>query len=297
MSRALQGLRLRSLVVATVAAVAGMFGGSSGAHAGYVVSGGSSGVAISSNLSILSLVNADLSVNYLAGTAPTPYSTSLSTTANTNISSGGFLTGTLLSGSTGILTSTVSSTINGVSTSGSANGTTLINNLNLNVLSTLVSIGASTLSTSSTSSGSYGSLSSSGSSTISNLAVSVLGIDITNQLKASDGTFVNVSALGGTLATLGGLEIGIDMKSVTGDGLVSSAITTDNIVVQFNSVSALSFTINGTLDIGQSQASILASPASAVPEPSSLVMTALGLISGGAFGLRARRTKQRVPQV
>jgi hypothetical protein len=286
--------RVRSgWLVAAVTIVATLAGGISSARAGYDVSGASSGVAVFSNLSIPLLANANVSVNSLSGTAPTPYNSTLSLPAGATISSGGFLTGTLLTGNTGLLTTTISSSVDGFSVNGSANGTTLINNLGLNVLDTLVSINATTLMSSSTVSGSYGSLTPVGATSTSGLDVKVLGIDVTSLLMASSGSIVNINGFDGL--AVAGLSIGLNVMTTTGNGTTTSGITTDNLIVQFNGLSYLGLSIGGTLDIGQSQASMVSS-AGAVPEPSSIALTALGLLSLGAFGIRQKH-KRRLMQL
>src|SRR6185312_5546685 len=171
--------------------------GNSQARAGFVVSGQSDGVAISSNLTIASLASANISLNPLQGSAPAPYNLNLTNSLGGNFSAGTYnlpVLGTqevLLSGSTGLLTTTANSNIDGVSNSGMVSGSTAINNLNLKVLSTLLvpvlTINATTLTTASSASGTYGSLTASGTPTITGLAISVLGINVTALVEASAG--------------------------------------------------------------------------------------------------------------
>ncbi len=297
LSRPVQGFRPRVLIVATLSALAVLAGGSTAARAGYDVSGNSSGVAISSNLSLLGLVNANVAVNQVAGTAPNPYSTTLSPSVGANISAGVVGLNTLLQGTTGLLTSTAASSIDGVSTSGSASGSTVINNLNLNVLASslplvnaLVTVKATTLTTNSSVTGTYGALSPTGAFTFSGLEIDVLGVNVTALIEASAGASVDI-------ASVAGLSIGLNVVSSTGDGISTSSVTTDNLIVSFNNASALGVALNGSLIIGQSQAFIQAAPGTAVPEPSSLAMMGLGLLLTGGFGYRARRRQRPLMMV
>ena len=286
------GFRLGSLVLLVLGVVSTM-GRDGQARAGYVVSGQSGGVAISSNLSVTSLATANVSINSQQGSSPSPYNTTLANNAGATISAGAYnlpVLGTpevLLSGTTGLLSSTVTSNIDGLSGSGFASGATTINNLNLKVLGTLgvpvVTITATTLTTTSTASGTFGALNSIGMPSFVGLSIFVLGVDVTALVQASDGILVNI-------AGLAGLQIGIDVKTFSGNGITSSGVLTDNIVVQFNNAVTLGGTLNGQLRIGESFASISASP---VPEPSSVVMMGAGLLLTGAVGLKRGRRVSR----
>ncbi len=292
-SRFVQRSRHDSFVAATLTVVAILVVTTSGARAGYDVSGTSSGVAVSSNLSVLSVVTANVSLNALSGTAPNAYNSNISTPSAT-ISSGTFLTGTLLTGSTGLLTTNVSSTVDGIGSAESTNGATTVNNLNVNVLSTLVQIQATTLTSSSTVSGGYGALAASDSTGFSGLGIKVLGVDITSYIEASAGAEVDVSTLGiPALSALANLKIGLDVSTTTGNGTTSATVKTDNIIVDLTGVTYSLLALGGTLEIGQSQAS-MTSAFGTVPEPSSIAMTGLGIGLIGVFGARRGLRNRRI---
>jgi hypothetical protein len=263
-------------------------------QAGYLT-GQSGGVAVSSNLSIASLATANVSVNPESGSAPSPYNLSLTNSLGATISAGAYnlpVVGTsevLLSGNTGLLNTSADSNISGGITSGTATSSTTIDNLNLNVLNTLVTpvlnITATTLTTSSSVSGTYGALTANGNPSFLGLTITVLGVNVTGLVEASAGALVNISGLAG-------LRIGIDLATYSGDGVASQGVVTDNIVVDFNNAVTLGGTINGQLTIGESQASMTASP---VPEPASIAMMGLGLLLVAAAGAYQRSQRERSP--
>jgi hypothetical protein len=293
LGRYVQRFRLPRLALAwLVTAVAALSWGGQKAQAGFVVSGQSSALAISSNLTIGPLATATLSVNSEQQSAPAAYNLSSTNTLGAMVSAGAYnlpIFGTpevLVSGSTGFLHSAIASTVDGFANTASASGATTVDNLNLKVLSTLdipvVSISATALTTSSSVSGTYGSLTASGTPTFVGLAIDVLGIDVTALVEASAGVVVDI-------AGLTGVSIGIDVVTTGGDGITTRSVTTDNIVVNFDNALTLGGTINGSLVIGQSQASLLASP---VPEPASVAMMGLGLFMAGAVGFRRSRIRR-----
>jgi hypothetical protein len=264
-----------------------------------IVAGQSNGVAISSNLTLTPIigatVTANLSVASLSDSAPTPYTTSTSTSGS--FSAGTVGLGSLVAGSTSAITTSVNSNITGSLTSGSAAGLTTIDNLSLSILGGLVipelSIGATTLTTDTTAAGTYGALVGGASPAILGLSVDVLGLNITSDLTA--GALVEVASLShlvglSALAAITGLEIGIDVSSTTGNGTSSVSETSDNIILMFTNVGTLDGNLNGTIEIGQSFASI---EATAVPEPASVAMLGLGLLFAGTVGARRIRKGQR----
>jgi hypothetical protein len=287
------GFRSHSLAIVLIASsIVASPVASDQARAGYVVSGQSGGVAVSSNLSITSLATASVSVNPESGTAPAAYNLNSTNSLGATISAGAYnlpVFGTpevLLSGTTGYLNTSAVSNVDGISVSGSASASTTVDNLNLKVLNTLVvpvlSIGATTLTTSSSVSGTYASMTASGTPSFTGLDISVLGVDVTALVEASPGVLVNISGLTG-------LQIGIDVTTYSGDGITSKGVVTDNIVVDFNNAATLGGTINGQLIIGQSEASLTTSP---VPEPASVGMMGLGLLLVGAVGAYRSRCKR-----
>jgi hypothetical protein len=279
-----QRRRVGSLGIATLAMVTILAGGNRGAQAGYVLSGGSSADTIVTNLTVAGVASS-VTVNPLSGTFPATYSTT-----NQLLSGSAGVTG-VLSAATGVNTSTIGSTLNGVGTTGSATSSNLINGTGANVtILGLLNIQASVLMTNASASGTStdlaGSLTSSGMASVEGLKATVAGglVDITSQLK--DGAFVDLSANLGLAK--GAVLVGIDIVGTSGDGITSAGATADNIIVQLNTNVLNLGLVSGTIDIGQSSASVAATAAS-VPEPSSVVMTVFGLLMTGFAGIRRTR--------
>lgn len=224
-----------------------------------------------------------------AGSAPPSYSQS-NTVASVNQSAaiGGLVT-LNQNLSTGLITSTASGTATG------STATSTINNLSaglsgLNGLfdSNVLSIGATTI-TSTSSASSAGGLTTSGSSLIEGLRItgSLLGnlsLDLSALANAAPNT---------TVLNLGGLSLIFNQQSTLGDGINSIGTSTNAIQLNFNNFVSGTRLLNGTVNIGHSEA---LATAAAVPEPATWAMMLLGF---GVIGtaMRRRPARQRLLQV
>jgi len=191
--------------------------------------------------------------------------------------------------STGVITSTASGTATG------STATSTINNLSagLNGLfdSNVLSIGATTI-TSTSSASSAGGLTTSGSSLIEGLRItgSLLGglsLDLSALVNAAPNT---------TVLNLGGLSLIFNQQSLLGDGINSIGTSTNAIQLNFNNFISGTRLLNGTINIGHSEAFATAGAVAAVPEPATWAMMLLGF---GVIGtaMRRRPVRQRLLQV
>jgi hypothetical protein len=288
-----QGFRCRSIVIATLAAVAVQVGGTRGAHAGYEITGGSSGSLISANVTAGSLLGTTAILDSLANTAPGAYNTT-SPLVTASVGIIGLFSATA---ATTVSTTSISSNIGVGSTTGMTNGSTTINNLNL-VLLNLVTITAATLTTNSTASGTAtganGSLTASaaaGTPGITGLGFSVGGADVTAVVDAvlQTGAIVDVTQALGISPLVADIKIGLDVTTTFGNGSTMAGITSDNLIIQVTTLG-----IGATIDVGQSSAYV---SAVSVPEPASIAMMGLGLAGVFAFGRKVKGRKPQTPAV
>ncbi|WP_152569485.1 MULTISPECIES: PEPxxWA-CTERM sorting domain-containing protein [Sphingomonas] len=188
--------------------------------------------------------------------------------------------------STGLITSTAAGTPT------SATATSTINNLSAGLTglfdANVLSIGATTI-TSTSQASSAGGLTTSGSSFIE-------GLRITGTLLGSLGIDVNalVSAAPNTTFSVAGLSLIFNQQSMLGDGINSIGTATNAIQLNFNNFAAGTRLLNGTINIGHSEAFVTSAAVAAVPEPSTW---ALMLIGFGAVGLAMRRKPSRTLQL
>ncbi len=174
--------------------------------------------------------------------------------------------------STGVLTVNAAG---GISTSEAASANATVNGISLSVLDVLASVlglTATSVQSSAAVQGPFGALTNAGTTTIEGLSLNGLAVGGASFVPGVNDIILN--ALGVTVT--------LNKEVLTGSAASGESLAVNAIDVSFNNVLAtLSGTtglLNGTIDIGNSFASITAN-AAAVPEPASLALLA------GSFGL------------
>jgi hypothetical protein len=280
MNRIVRDMSFKSALagVALCALIAG--GAPSLAHA-TVISGSSSAFDDSVNLVVTpGLVVSSGPVVAVSGTAPPLYNTSNFALSASVL--GGFIT-------TNIITANANSNVDGSAGSKSAAGTVTINNFSLGGLLSFGGITATTLQSTATSSGDFGALTSTGSTTISGLVINGLAMAVVMPT-AND-----------VLFDAGGVEVIANAQTTVGDGVSSTGITVDALEVVLTDVAGtvdgVTGLISGDVIIDQSRSALSAvaggggggGGGSAVPEPSSFLVLAAGLL--GLAGLYRKRLR------
>jgi len=264
------------------------------------------------------LVNLDLNIiapTGASGTAPAPYLLNDSVLgADVDLSAGVLEALSLATlADTTLLEASASSDVDGLAGDKTTNAETTVNDLGLSLINTLlplgnigsaVSIGASTIFSEAQVSGDYGSFTATGNSYVEDLGVDLFGLGSVDF--ASLGFDVDVdgkinSAPNFVIADINsivGLNLTLNEQSSNCTALECS-ISVNALNLSFNAVDlsvfdlGLSGTIDGSVIIGHSEASMTASAsATAVPAPPTLWL--FGLLGLG-FALKARKNKaQRV---
>ena len=207
-----------------------------------------------------------------SGTAPPPYN-------DTN----GFASFSISSGPFSLTTGVLSDTASGNTGTGTGTASSSIANLDLSVKAgpiTFLSLAASAVgSTSSVDS----SPSATGSTTLASATLTILGSSITIPVSPSANDVIFNSS---------GLTITLNKQSPDPDE--SAGITTDAIAIDFSGFPVVAGRsldlVNGSVDIGQSFASI---DVSSVPEPSTWAMMILGFVGLGFAGYRRSKDARR----
>ena len=166
--------------------------------------------------------------------------------------------------STGLLTDTAS----GDTGTGMGSATATIENLDISWDSTLSLAATSISSTSSVN----GTLSATGSAALTGLTISVLGFPITIPVDPTPNDVI---------FSFGGLTITLNQQIL--DLSETAGITTNAIALDFNDFPFDSRIVRGSIDIAQSDASIIGSTPS-VPEPATWAMLLLGFAGLGYAG-------------
>ena len=217
-----------------------------------------------------------------SGSAPPSYNSSNQVASvNESAAIGGALT-LNQNLSTGLITSSAS----GVPTSASATST--INNLSTGLSglfgANVLSIGATTISSTSQAS-SAGGLTTSGSSFIEGLRIAG---SLVGGLSIDTAALVN-AAPNTTVINLLGFSLILNQQSTLGDGVTSIGTATNAIQLNFNNFVSGTNLLNGTINIGHSEAFATAATVAAVPEPATWAMMLLGF---GVIGFAMRRNPQ-----
>lgn len=288
-----------------------------------VISAASSGYGLSvdADVKVLSTVVIDVGVGPLplaSGTAPAAYSDSASLAqAHATGVLGIPLLGLtdIIDVDTGLLQVSAQSNVDGGAGARSVSALAAVNNTNatiLNVgallsLSNLLSLDATLIQSTASVSGTAGALSPSGSTTIAGVhgvsgnqaLLTVLGTAFLLDLAPAANTRLTIdSSLGGHLASLvGSIDVTLNEQIVTGDMSTSAAIDVNAIHIAFHGLAvglgATTGLLNGDIIISHSEAEMCAlnNGSPEVPEPASLSLLSLGMLSLGALRWRAKNRK------
>ncbi|MFG0267909.1 MAG: PEP-CTERM sorting domain-containing protein [Rhodopirellula sp. JB055] len=261
-----------------------------------VIGGNSSSdfLAVDLELDLLPLagggVVVDAQINGLApasGTSPAPYNdteTVLGVAANAgNIPV--ISLGNVVGATADTVTSFAGSDVDGLPGSRNANSSHVIENLDLSVVELaavdLISITADAITVTSAVDGDFGSLSPTGTMDVTNLQISVSGVQVGATLNGSiaANTGIDLSSV------LGGASLILNEQLLTGDGISSSGLATNAISLRLTDVGVAGVgELDGNVFVGLTNAGL---QASAVPEPSSLAL--LGVVGFGGACWRCRR--------
>jgi hypothetical protein len=240
------------------------------AHA-TVVTGSSSAYGESVNLTVTPIIGLGATVTSgplptAAGTAPAPYNVS-------NAAISAFVSDVL---ATGVLNVNAFSNVDGLPGSRTTGAASSVNGLSIGSLGGLLNLASTTLQSVASVTGDFGALLASGTTTIQGLAINGIPLLVVMPT-ANDVLF---SALGVTITA--------NEQILSGDGINSAGIIVNALDISFaNAIGVLNGVagfINGNIIIGQSQAFASAVAAGGggpvgVPEPSSLIILGMGLVS------------------
>lgn len=269
------------------------------------------GVSVNLELTTLGALDADLviaSTPSVSGSAPAPYDlddsvASVSGTSSLNILNFGPLDA--LNVDTGLVEVTADSTVTGLgpgtaaATSTVADASLDINQLDLLISQSLISLNATEITSSADISGDYNAFTTTAGSSIAGTAgdasnqalLTVLGAEFLLEANAAPNTMFSIdSSFGGPLAGfVGSIDVFLNEQIATGDGVNSQGVEVNALRLAFNGVQVdiggVSPTLlNGEVIFANSQAEL-----NAVPEPSSMAL--LSVIGFGAIVGRYRRRR------
>ena len=291
-----------------------------------VTSGTSDSYGLRGDVDIVGgLISTSLGAGTYSGSAPAPYSSSSSGIAlnpnigaSVNLGLGIGVVDVTAVNATGIFNSTISSNVDGGGGSRTTSAFTQITGsggpFNLTVGDTqalvlnpaaLLTLSATAIESTSTVMGDYGGFTGSGSSVITNFGLSLNGgstIDLTSLLTGAGYTLNTDFLANGTILTpnlsvdltalgLAGASLVFNRQVSTGDGVTSLDFETTAIYLDVNStLPLLGDTLDTQIAIGQSAAG--QGGISAVPEPGSALLFALGVVT--LLGHR-RRFSRSIP--
>lgn len=294
--------RLRAIVTLVGLAALAALAAPSTTSADMITFGASDAYGVSTHLS-LTATNTVVATATVAptpsvsGTAPLSYTLNDSL-ASLSASQGVIVPGTsnLLSELTSLMTVVASSNVDNQPGFRFAQSSGVVNNLDGNVLNTLglsgqvlssfLSISATSVTSNSRVEGTPGSLTAIESAPIENLKLNVNGVSILNLTGTGMVNFAP-NTLVSFASPVAGLSVLLNEQILTGDGFNSRGITTNAIHVRFAGVATTAGTLTGDLIIAHSSAQLRV-----VPEPGSLALLGCGGLA--MAGLTYRRRKARL---
>jgi hypothetical protein len=266
-----------------------------------VVGGNSSSdfLVVDLELGLLPLVGGgvvvDAQISGLApasGTSPAPYSDT-ETVLNVAANAGNIPVvslGNVADVTAGSVMSFAGSNVDGLGGSRNANSSHVIEDLDLAVVELaavdLISITADAITVTSAVDGDFGSLSPTGTMDVTNLQISVSGVQVGATLNGSiaANTGIDLSSV------LGGASLILNEQFVTGDGINSSGLATNAISLRLTDVGVAGVgELNGNVFVGLTDAGL---QASAVPEPSSLALLGMIGFAGACWRGRCKNAEQ-----